>query len=129
MPGILMCLIRSLPGMCLMADIEPTTEEQKASAAGTERASNPESFIPARRVDTFDGTELATETRWLLQQRLRAASLVLVVGFGLFLARSFVLYQFESLAVFFYALLLALLIVCTGRFRAAGSPRCAASRP
>ena len=96
-----------------MADIEPTTEEQKASAAGTERASNPETFIPAPRVDTSDGFELATETRWLLQQRLSAASLVLVVGFGLFLARSFVLYQFESLAVFFYAMLLVLLIVCT----------------
>jgi serine/threonine protein kinase len=96
-----------------MADIEPTNEEQKASAAGTERASNPETFIPAPRVDTSDGSELASETRWLLQQRLSAASLVLVVGFGLFLARSFVLYQFESLAVFFYAMLLVLLIVCT----------------
>jgi hypothetical protein len=89
-----------------MADSEPTTDEQKASAATTERASNPETFIPARRVDTSDGSELATETRWLLQQRLRAASLVLVVGFGLFLARSFILYQFESLAVFCYAAVL-----------------------
>ncbi len=59
------------------------------------------------------GTQLATETRWLLQQRLRAASLVLVVGFGLFFVRSLVLHwnNLESLAVVFHGIMLILLIV------------------
>ena len=50
--------------------------------------SAPDSFVPDKRVIEESGAQLATETRWLLQQRLRAASLVLVVGFGLFFARS-----------------------------------------
>ena len=47
---------------------------------------------------------------------------MLVVGFSLFLARSFILYKFESLAVFFYGMLLALLIVCTAALSSRWQP-------
>jgi serine/threonine-protein kinase len=96
-----------------MADIDATTEQHPAPGASTQSASAQGTFEPARRVVQAYGSELATETRWLLQQRLRAASLVLVVGFSLVLARLIILYKVESLAVFFYAMLLALLVVCT----------------
>ncbi len=52
-----------------------------------------------------------SETRRLLQQRLRAASLVLVFGFGLFFIRSLCLHRLESLTVLFHGLLLALLVL------------------
>jgi eukaryotic-like serine/threonine-protein kinase len=96
-----------------MADTDTTTDQHPAPGPGTQGASAQGTFEPARRLVQADGSELATETRWLLQQRLKAASLVLVVGFGLFFGRLFILYKFESLAVFFYGILLALLIFCT----------------
>ena len=96
-----------------MADYDTTTEPYPTPGAGTQSASAAGTFVPARRVVAADGSELATETRWLLQQRLKAASLVLVVGFSLVFGRLVILYQFESLAVFFYGVLLALLILCT----------------
>ncbi len=80
-------------------------------------------FAPTRRVVEAGGSELATETRWLLQLRLKAASLVLIVGFSLFLARSFILYKFESLAVFFYAMLLAILVVCMAALSSRWQPK------
>jgi eukaryotic-like serine/threonine-protein kinase len=95
-----------------MAHFDETTEQDPNPGAAVGQASATGTFVPTRRVVEADGSELATETRWLLQLRLRAASLVLVVGFSLFLARSFILYKFESLAVFFYAMMLALLVVC-----------------
>jgi eukaryotic-like serine/threonine-protein kinase len=95
-----------------MADFDMTTEHDPIAGADAGQASAVGTFVPSRRVVEAGGPELATETRWLLQLRLRAASLVLVVGFSLFLARSFILYKFESLAVFFYGMMLALLIVC-----------------
>ncbi len=95
-----------------MANFDQTTEPEPPPAATAGHSSSAGTFVPTRRVAAGDGTELATETRWLLQLRLHAASLVLVVGFSLFLARSFILYKFESLAVFFYGMMLALLVVC-----------------
>ncbi len=95
-----------------MADFEATTEQNQAPGKRDESSPAPGTFVPAMRVVESGGAQLATETRWLLQQRLRAASLVLVVGFGLFLARSFILHRFESLAVLFYGLMLSLLVVC-----------------
>jgi eukaryotic-like serine/threonine-protein kinase len=105
-----------------MADFEATTEQHPAITASTPSASKEGTFEPSRRVVEAGGSDLATETQWLLQQRLKAASLVLVVGFGLFLARSFILYKFESLAVFFYGVLLALLIVCTALLHSRWQP-------
>jgi hypothetical protein len=95
-----------------MAHFDETTEQDPIPGAAAGDASTAGTFVPTRRVVEADGSELATETRWLLQLRLRAAALVLVVGFSLFLARSFILYKFESLAVFFYGMMLALLVVC-----------------
>jgi serine/threonine-protein kinase len=54
---------------------------------------------------------MESETRRLLQQRLRAATVVLVFGFGLFFIRSLLLNTPESLAVLFHGLLLALLVL------------------
>jgi eukaryotic-like serine/threonine-protein kinase len=105
-----------------MADIDATTEQNPTLGASTRSASAQGTFEPSPRVVQADGSELATETRWLLQQRLKAASLVLVVGFGLFFARLFILYKFESLAVFFYGVLLALLIVCTAALSSRWQP-------
>src|SRR5208283_3351755 len=47
----------------------------------------PESFAPERQVIEGGNTELADETRNLLHRRLRAASLMLALGFGIFLLR------------------------------------------
>ena len=93
-----------------MGNIDATTEQYPIPGGGG--GESPGSFVPAKRVVEAGGSQLATETRWLLQLRLRAASLVLMVGFSLFLARSLILYKFESLAGFFYGMLLALLFVC-----------------
>jgi eukaryotic-like serine/threonine-protein kinase len=95
-----------------MADFDETTERNPVPGAAGDPKSTAGTFVPTRRLDEADGSELATETRWLLQLRLRAASVVLVVGFSLFLARSFILYRFESLALFFYGMMLVLLVVC-----------------
>jgi eukaryotic-like serine/threonine-protein kinase len=105
-----------------MADFDATTEQDPALGASTQKASAQGTFVPTRRIVQADGSELATETRWLLQQRLKAASLVLVVGFSLVVARLIILYKFESLAVFFYAMLLALLIVCTAALSGSWQP-------
>ena len=47
----------------------------------------PESFAPERQVIEGSSSELADETRDLLHRRLRAASLMLALGFGVFLLR------------------------------------------
>ena len=79
-----------------MANFDATTEHQpiKCTAAG-QRIDRGHFRAHTKGVEA-EGSELATETRWLLQLRLRAASLVLVVGFSLFLARSFILYTGSS---------------------------------
>jgi eukaryotic-like serine/threonine-protein kinase len=89
-----------------MPDFSATTVDHPP--ASSERVSGPDSFVPCKRVIEGSGVERATETRWLLQQRLRAASLVLVVGFGLFFARSLFLHPIESPAVLFHGLMLGL---------------------
>ena len=68
--------------------------------------------------------EMATETRWLLHQRLRAASLVLVVGFALFFARSLVLHwdRLESRTVLFHGIMLGLLLLSLGMLSSRWKP-------
>ena len=95
-----------------MAHADATTEESSKPTDAAGHVSTAGTFLPTKWLVQTDGSELATETRWLLQLRLRAASLVLVVGFSLFLARSFILYKFESLAVFFYGMMVVLPIAC-----------------
>ena len=75
-----------------MPDPHDTTEDHPPREPTTVNESAPDSFIPGKRVIEESGAEIATETRWLLHKRLRAASLVLVVGFALFFARSLVLH-------------------------------------
>src|SRR3954447_368041 len=94
-----------------MPDYHSTTEDHPPRERGSVTSPAPDSFIPNHRVIAGSGSQLASETRWLLQQRLRAAALVLVIAFGLFFVRSLCLYKLESLAVVFHALLLALLVL------------------
>jgi eukaryotic-like serine/threonine-protein kinase len=101
-----------------MPDFSTTTEDHPPS----ERASGPDSFVPGKRVIEGSGVALATETRWLLQQRLRAASLVLVVGFGLFLIRSMLLHAIDSLAVLFHGLMLGLPLITLSAFSSRWKP-------
>jgi len=97
-----------------MPDLNDTTAEHPPVERGTPTSTAPDSFVPDKRVIERGGAQLSTETRWLLQQRLRAASLVLVIGFGLFFVRSLVLHGFESLAVLFHGMMLGLLLVSLG---------------
>jgi serine/threonine-protein kinase len=94
-----------------MADLHSTTTEYPPIDQGVRAPTTGDSFAPDNRVVEGSGPQLATETRWLLQLRLRAASLVLAVGFGLFCVRSLILYGFESLAVLFHGMLLGLLLL------------------
>ena len=97
--------------------------------------SGPDSFIPGKRVIEESAVEMATETRWLVHQRLRAASLVLVVGFALFFARSLVLHwdRLESRTVLFHgSIMLGSCCFCPVSCTlspADGSRRCAGCGP
>src|SRR5262249_21337949 len=94
-----------------MPDPHATTEDYPPSDRRSTMSAAPDSFIPDHRVIAGSGSQLTSEMRWLLQQRLRAASLVLVIGFGLFFVRSLCLHKIESLTVVFHALLLAFLVL------------------
>jgi eukaryotic-like serine/threonine-protein kinase len=94
-----------------MPDFDSTTREHPPRDPGSSRSSGPDSFAPDQRVVEGSGFKMASETQRLLQQRLHAASLVLVFGFGLFFVRSLALHNPESLTVMFHGLLLALLVL------------------
>ena len=96
-----------------MSDPHGTTEDHIPRDPATASAADRDSFVPSQRVVDQRGTRLGTETRWLLQERQRAASLVLVVGFGLFFVRSLILHwdKLESLAVLFHGIMLGLLLL------------------
>jgi serine/threonine protein kinase len=96
-----------------MSHPHDTTDDFPPREPAMQNGSGPDSFLPDKRVIAANATQLATETRWLLKQRLRAASLVLVVGFGLFFIRSLSLHwnNLESLAVLFHGIMLGLLIL------------------
>jgi serine/threonine-protein kinase len=87
-----------------------TTEDypQRAPSHSVSAARN--SFLPDYRIVTDSRVE-GLEQRWLLHQRLRAASIVMAVCFGLFAVRSLYLNRFESLSVLFHSLLLGLLLL------------------
>ncbi len=111
-----------------MSTTESTSADHPPPVPDTEKSSAPNSFVPGKRVIAGKATEFGTETRWLLQQRLRAVSLVLVVGFGLFFVRSLFLHKFESLAVLFHGLLLLLLLATLGALSSRWSPSLARLR-
>jgi tRNA A-37 threonylcarbamoyl transferase component Bud32 len=94
-----------------MTNVYATTEEQPFPDIPPAQPVSRDSFVPERRVVEGAGTQMASEIRWLLQQRLRAAALVLVVGFTLFFLRSLLLHRFESVTVVFHGLMLALLVL------------------
>ncbi len=97
-----------------MPDKHDTTEDYPHREPGESRSPYRDSFLPNHRIVASLGSESAAETHDLLQQRLRAASIVLVVGFGLFFVRSMFFHKLESLTVLFHALLLGLLILSLG---------------
>jgi serine/threonine-protein kinase len=94
-----------------MSNAYATTEENPLPDSPSTRPLSRDSFVPEKRVVEGHGPQLASETRWLLQQRLRAAALVLVVGFTLFFLRSLLLHRFESVTVMFNGMMLGLLIL------------------
>ena len=94
-----------------MLHFDSTTQDHPPREAGSAKAPSADSFLPDNRVIEGSGSRMESETRRLLQQRLRTASLVLVFGFGLFFVRSLYLHGFESLTVLFHGLLLALLVL------------------
>jgi eukaryotic-like serine/threonine-protein kinase len=96
-----------------MPNAYATTEEQSFPGEPTVPPVSRDSFVPEKRV-AGSATELVSETCWLVQQRLRAAALVLVVGFALFFLRSLLLHRFESVTVLFHGLMLGLLILSLG---------------
>ncbi len=81
----------------------------------------PESFAPEQRVIEGSGSELAEETRDLLHRRLRAASLMLALGFGVFLLRDFylpkVLLQLFILHCVVFLLLVLNVLALSGRLK------------
>ena len=90
--------------------------------SGSATSPSPGSFAPDKRVVEGNGPPLAVETRWLLQQRLRAALLVLVVGFGLFFVRSLLLHTFEWIIALFHGMMLGLLILSLGALSSRWKP-------
>jgi eukaryotic-like serine/threonine-protein kinase len=90
-----------------------TTEDHPLPELDQHKSSRPDSFVPGKHVVEGRAGQLATETRWLLRQRLRAAALVLVVGFGFFFIRSLILHwhHIESLAVLFQGMMLGFLLI------------------
>jgi serine/threonine-protein kinase len=93
-----------------MPDSHDTTVDYPRPADDADGAPVRDSFLPDDRIIAGSSSD-AAELRRLLQERLRAASIVLVVGFGLFFLRSLILNPLESLGVLFHALLLALLLL------------------
>jgi len=71
----------------------------------------PESFAPERQVIEGGSTELADETRNLLQRRLRAASLMLAFGFGIFLLRDLYFPRDLQNLIYLHGLVFLLLVV------------------
>ncbi len=102
---------RQFPWVTCHAGIRRDNRGPPAPRSGEAPSFPVDSFVPEHRVIERDESQLVTETRGLLQQRLRAASLVLVVGFGLFFIRSLCLHDPESLTVMFHGLLLSMLIL------------------
>ncbi len=96
-----------------MPDLHDTTQDYPRPHPGRIGSPYRDSFVPHNRIVASFGSE-SSELRRLLQQRLRAASIVLVVGFGLFFVRSLFFHKLESLTVLFHALLLGLLILSLG---------------
>jgi eukaryotic-like serine/threonine-protein kinase len=96
-----------------MSDPTVTTDDNRLPGTNADTPTRRDTFAPGQHVATGAVGQLATETRTLLRQRLRAASLVIVIGFGLFFARSLILHRhhIESLAVFFQGLMLAMLLL------------------
>src|SRR5271166_6868489 len=71
----------------------------------------PESFAPERQVIEGGSTELADETRNLLHRRLRAASLMLALGFGIFLLRDIYFPRVLQNLIYLHSLVFLLLVI------------------
>ena len=90
---------------------------------GSERRSKPlpDSFTPDRRIIEGSTAELASETRGLLHRRLFAASLVLALGFGVFLVRDLCFPKVSPSLIYLHVgvflLLILNLLALTGQWR------------
>lgn len=71
----------------------------------------PESFAPEQRAIEGSGSELAAETRDLLHRRLHAASLMLALGFGVFLLRDLYFPKILPQLIYLHCLVFFLLVV------------------
>ena len=92
-----------------MPDPQVTTQDHPGRVDPAEASPYRDSFAPGRRA--IAGPSESDELRHLLQERLRAASVVLAVGFGQYVLRALFLNRFESLNVLFYGGILGLLLL------------------
>jgi hypothetical protein len=90
-----------------MSGFEVTAEFPPRDPAG-----GTDSFAPRRQVVEGSRPRLAAETQSLLQSRLRAASSLFFVSFGLFFARVFFLVDPDRIVVAFLAFVLVVLGAC-----------------
>ncbi len=97
------------------------TADAPTRVTGPARKPLPDSFTPDRRIIEGNTAELASETRELLHRRLFAASLVLALGFGVFLARDICFPRVPqgliSLHVGVFLLLIVNLLALSGRWQ------------
>ncbi len=68
-----------------------------------------DSFAPRQRVVGEEGEPRPDEAGWLLQRRIRAAAVVLMVGFGLAFVRSLFIHRITSPYIIFQGLMLVVL--------------------
>jgi serine/threonine-protein kinase len=112
--GLLVISLRPIqPGAArarAMSDSYATTEDHPRQVPNPMGSPPRDSFVPDHRIVAECGSESSDLCR-LLQHRLRAASIVLVVGFGLLVLRSLFLHGPESVVVLFNVLLLGLLVL------------------
>jgi serine/threonine-protein kinase len=93
-----------------MSDLDPTAD-LPTSLTLPENKPRPDSFTPRQRVVEGSGCELASETCDLLHRRLRAAAIMLAVGFAVFLVRDLFIPRFLHNLIYAHVLILALLIL------------------
>jgi serine/threonine-protein kinase len=96
-------------------------DENLTRGEWAEPASTARSVIPVRQLMTGGRNEMASETRALLQKRLRAASLALAVAFGIVLVRD-ISFRHAHRLIAVHVLVALILSVATVALRARWEP-------